>query len=228
MTLRQIVHLLQYADSALPVGAFAFSNSLETAVEQHIVHDAATLAQFVKALLRQSSSTDGIAALAARRATLDGDFEALLEIDSQLIRCKLSDEARQMSTRMGRKLVELSAQTTDNELLARWRDAIVAHLTTGTYPVAQGIVFALGGLDAQSLFAAQQYGVMTTTLNAALRCLRLTHYDTQRIIAELADTIEELYEQVHTLGVEQIYTFAPELDLLAALHERGTARMFMN
>jgi urease accessory protein len=69
---------------------------------------------------------------------------------------------------------------------------------------------------------------MTTTLNAALRCLRLTHYDTQRIIAELADTIEELYEQVHTLGVEQIYSFAPEVDLLAALHERGSARMFMN
>lgn len=228
MTLRQIVHLLQYADSALPVGAFAFSNSLETAVEQHIVYDAVTLAQFVEIQLRQSSSTDGIAALAARRATLGGDFEALLDIDSRLTRCKLSDEARQMTTRMGRKLVELSAQTTDNELLARWRDAIIARHTAGTYPVAQGIVFAIGGLDAQSLFAAQQYGVMTTTLNAALRCLRLTHYDTQRIIAKLADTIEELYEQVHTLGVEQMYTFAPELDLLAALHERGTARMFMN
>ncbi len=228
MTLRQIVHLLQYADSALPVGAFAFSNSLETAVEQHIVYDAPTLAKFVEVLLRQSASTDGIAALAARRATLADDYEALLDIDARLIRCKLSDEARQMSTRMGRKLAELCAQTTNNELLARWRDAIVAHLTAGTYPVAQGIVFALGGLDARSLFAAQQYGVMTTTLNAALRCLRLTHYDTQRIIAELADTIEELYEQMHTLGVEQMYTFAPEVDLLAALHERGSARMFMN
>ena len=228
MTMRQIVHLLQYADSALPVGAFAFSNSLETAVEQHIVYDAPTLAKFVEVLLRQSASTDGIAALAARRAALAGDYTTLLNVDARLIRCKLSDEARQMSTRMGRKLAELCAQTTHNELLVRWRDAIVAHLTAGTYPVAQGIVFALGGLDARSLFAAQQYGVMTTTLNAALRCLRLTHYDTQRIIAELADTIEELYEQVHTLGVEQMYTFAPEVDLLAALHERGSARMFMN
>ncbi len=228
MTLRQIVHLLQYADSALPVGAFAFSNSLETAVEQHIVYDAPTLAKFVEVLLRQSASTDGIATLAARRAALAGDYTTLLDVDARLIRCKLSDEARQMSTRMGRKLAELCAQTTHNELLVRWRDAIVAHLTAGTYPVAQGIVFALGGLDARSLFAAQQYGVMTTTLNAALRCLRLTHYDTQRIIAEFADTIEELYEQVHTLGVEQMYTFAPEVDLLAALHERGSARMFMN
>ena len=70
MTLQQIVRLLQYADSALPVGAFAFSCSLETAVEQGVVYDAATLREFVEALLRQSASTDGIAALAARRSTL--------------------------------------------------------------------------------------------------------------------------------------------------------------
>ena len=133
-----------------------------------------------------------------------------------------------MNCRMGRKLAELSAQTTDNQLLVRWRDDIAARRTAGTYPVTQGIVFALGGLDERQLFAAQQYGVMTTTLNAALRCLRVTHYDTQRIITTLSEPIEELYEQVAELDIDQMYTFAPELDVLAALHERGTARMFMN
>lgn len=228
MTLQQIIHLLQYADSALPVGAFAFSNSLETAVEQRIVYDAATLREFVEALLRQSASTDGIAALVARRATLADDYDALLSIDARLIRCKLNDEARQMNCRMGRKLAELSAQISGDPTLIRWRDDIVANRTTGTYPTTQGIVFALGGLDAQSLFAAQQYGVMMTTLNAALRCLRLTHYDTQRTIAQLAPLVEELYEQVCELGADDMYTFAPVVDLLAALHEHGTARMFMN
>lgn len=228
MTLQQIVRLLQYADSALPVGAFAFSNSLETAVEQGVVYDAATLREFVETLLRQSASTDGIAALAARRATLAGDYEALLTIDARLIRCKLNDEARQMNRRMGRKLAELGIQIADVPLLVRWRDDIVANRTAGTYPTTQGIVFALGGLDAQALFAAQQYGVMMTTLNAALRCLRLTHFDTQRIIARLAPLIEELYDQVRELDTDDMYTFAPVIDLLAALHERGTARMFMN
>ena len=228
MTLQQIVRLLQYADSALPVGAFAFSCSLETAVEQGVVYDAATLREFVEALLRQSASTDGIAALAARRATLAGDYEALLTIDARLIRCKLNDEARQMNRRMGRKLAELGVQIADDPLLVRWRDDIVARRTAGCYPVTQGIVFALGGLDARSLFAAQQYGVMTTTLNAALRCLRVTHFDTQRIIARLARLVEELYEQVHEMSVDEIYSFAPVLDVLASLHERGSARMFMN
>ena len=228
MTLTQIIHLLQFADSALPVGAFAFSNSLETAVEQRIVHDAATLCRFVDAVLRQSATTDGIAALAARRATLSADYEALCDVDARLLRCKLNEELRQMNCRMGRKLAELTAQTTENKLIVRWRDDIAARHIAGTYPVTQGILFAVEGLDESQLFAAQQYGVMTTTLNAALRCLRVTHYDTQRIITTLAKRIEELYEQVAELDIDQMYTFAPELDVLAALHERGTARMFMN
>ena len=133
MTLTQIIHLLQFADSALPVGAFAFSNSLETAVEQRIVHDAATLCRFVDAVLRQSATTDGIAALAARRATLSADYEALCDIDARLLRCKLNEELRQMNCRMGRKLAELAAQTTENELIVRWRDDIAArHI--GEYP----------------------------------------------------------------------------------------------
>ena len=169
-----------------------------------------------------------MAALAARRATLAGDYEALLSIDARLIRSKLSDELRQMLCRMGRKLAELSVQTSGDPILVRWRNDIVARCTAGCYPVTQGIVFALGGLDARSLFAAQQYGVMTTTLNAALRCLRVTHFDTQRIIARLARLVEELYEQVHEMNIDEIYSFAPVLDVLASLHERGSARMFMN
>lgn len=228
MTLCRLIRLLQFSDSALPIGTFAFSNSLETAVEQHIVYDSATLATFTDEQLRQSASTDGVAALAARQATLQGDYPTLLTIDARLIRSKLSDELRQMVCRVGRKLTDLCAQTIDNELLTRWRDDIIAHRTAGTYPTTQGIVFALGGLSARELFASQQYGVMTTTLNAALRCMRLTHFDTQRIIASLAPSVEERYEQIAALDIDHIHSFAPVLDVLASLHERGRARMFMN
>ena len=38
-----LLRLLQFGDSMLPVGAFSFSNGLESAVQQGVVHDAATL-----------------------------------------------------------------------------------------------------------------------------------------------------------------------------------------
>lgn len=228
MTLSELIRLLQLADSALPVGAFAFSCSLETAAEQGLVYDVATLSEFVAEQLRQSATSDGVAALAAHRATLAGDYESLLTIDARLYRCKLNDEARTMLCRMGRKLAELAVQTTESDLLTRWRDDIIARHAVGTYPTTQGILFAVGGLDSRALFASQQFGVMTTILSAALRCLRLTHYDTQRIIAQLAPRVEQLYDEVCEMSIDQMHTFAPIVDVLAAIHERGTARMFMN
>ncbi len=42
-SLAAAMRLLQFGDSMLPVGSFAFSNALESAVEQGVVHDVATL-----------------------------------------------------------------------------------------------------------------------------------------------------------------------------------------
>ena len=65
-------------------------------------------------------------------------------------------------------------------------------------------------------------------LSAALRCVRVSHYDTQRILFELSNGIDGLYETIKGLDLEDMYTFVPELDILASLHEKGTQRMFMN
>lgn len=53
-TLIEIMHLLQFTDSAFPVGTFSFSNGLETAGFEGLVHDAATLHDFAEPLFDQT------------------------------------------------------------------------------------------------------------------------------------------------------------------------------
>ena len=72
------MRLLQFGDSMLPVGSFAFSNALESAVEQGVVHDVATLRGFVATATRQAATSDGVALLHAHRAAVAGDLEAVL------------------------------------------------------------------------------------------------------------------------------------------------------
>ena len=62
------MHVLQFTDSTFPVGTFSFSNGLETAAYEHIVHDAPTLEAFTRAASEQAAYTDGVAALHALRA----------------------------------------------------------------------------------------------------------------------------------------------------------------
>ena len=222
------MRLMQFADSALPVGGFSFSNTLESAIEMGVVYDEKSLAEFTRDIVRQAVSTDGIAALNAFRATKNGDYHSIIRYDKALNARKANTEQRLMSQRMGRKLAELFAEITDNDLLRRYCTDIASAHTAGTYAVVQGVAFAICEIGERELFAAICYGAASMVLNAALRTMRITHRQTQRIIFTLADEIEMIYDEVAGLDICQMHAFYPQIDVLAAIHEKGTKRLFMN
>lgn len=228
MNMTEIMRLLQFTDSTFPVGTFSFSNGLETAGFENIVHDKETLRQFVKSQALQAAFTDGIAALASYRAHQSGEYDKIVEADRTLILCKMNDEARLMLRRMGKKLAELAIRLSDDPIASRWLKDIEEDKTPGTYPVAQGIIFSKAGISEKDLFCSHQYGVVNMVLAAALRCVRVSHYDTQEILYEMSSEVEALYGQVKVMNIDEMNTFFPELDILASLHEKGKMRMFMN
>ena len=228
MNITEIMRLLQFTDSTFPVGTFSFSNGLETAGFENMVYDKDTLHDFVKSQAWQAAFTDGIAALCTHRAFLAGDYKKILEADNTLILCKMNDEARQMLKRMGKKLGELAIRLFDTDIAKNWLEDIKAGNTPGTYPVAPGIAFAAAGISEKDLFCSHQYGVVNMVLSAALRCIRVSHYDAQEILYSMSAEVEDLYNQVKDMKIGEMHAFFPELDILASLHEKGNMRMFMN
>lgn len=224
-----LMHLLQFTDSTFPVGTFSFSNGLETASHLGIVHDADTLEQYTRSVARQGAYSDGVAALLAYRAVKGGDYNAVVDIDRQLMLFKMNDEARLMLKRMGKKLAELGEKLfKEQKIFSHWIADINNGDTPGSYPVAQGIAFALAGLSEEDLFASHQYGVINMVLSAALRCVRVSHYDTQLILFRLSAEVPQYYQRARTMRFEDMNSFVPQMDIFASLHEKGNMRMFMN
>ena len=110
----------------------------------------------------------------------------------------------------------------------RWLYEIKSDKTTGTYPVTHGITFGFCGLSSMELFSAHQYGVINMVLSAALRSVRVSHYDTQRILFKLTEETAKIYDEVKVLDYDDMNVFVPMADIMASLHEKGTMRMFMN
>ena len=77
----RLMHLLEFSDSAFPVGTFSFSNGLETAAFEGIVHNAETLEQYTRTVLQQTIYCDGIAALQAFRAAGQNDYRMIRKAD---------------------------------------------------------------------------------------------------------------------------------------------------
>jgi urease accessory protein UreF/urease accessory protein UreE len=220
--------MLQFGDSMFPIGAFSFSGGLESAIQKGVVTDAATLLAFTLTAVEQAERGDGIALIAAHRAAAAGDLDALIRIDEQVHVRKLSTEMRTMSVRMGKKFTEMGVQVIGAPLLCTWRDYIETSVTPGCYPVALAVTFAVLGLPALGAFAVHQYGVAATTLSAALRLMKISHVETQKILYELNGRVGAAYETAAAAGLSHMWGYAPLKEILAAVHTKAHVRLFMN
>lgn len=223
-----LARVLQFGDSMLPTGAFTFSHGLESAVERKVVTDAATLKDFVLTALEQASASDVIALQEAYDAALDGDLDRAAEIDRYLFNRKLNEEPRAMTVRTGKKLVEMAAKVVASATIVAWLERIVAGRTPGTYPVSLAVLFVETGLSLQDCVVVHQYSVATAILSAALRLMKVDHFDTQRILFALNQEIGANFVTSSKKTLSDISTFAPVVDVLAAVHVKAHVRLFMS
>jgi urease accessory protein len=224
----RLLRVLQFGDSMLPVGSFAFSGGLESAIQKGVVTGPDTLLAFTRTAVEQAARGDGIALIHAHRAALAGDLDRLAEIDTLVYARKLSAETRSMTVRVGRKYAALGVDVTGSPLLLAWRERVESGATPGCYPVALAAGFAAQDLPERAAFAVHQHGVAAMILSAALRLLRIGHVDTQRMLYRLNGEAEGAYETAAAAGLDDMAGFAPLSEILAAVHVKAHVRLFMN
>lgn len=224
----RLLRLLQYGDSALPIGGFSFSGGVESAVANGLLRGTGELESFLRQSLRCAALTDGIAALHAYRGALAGNIDTIVEVDSRLYRTKLLAENRQMSLRLGSRLLSLAHSTLHSELLTEYTERVARSRAYATHAVVLATTLAEAGLEEQGVWSVLMAGVENMILGASLRTMRVTHIETQAILHRTATYIEKLYAEAVELRLDDMQSFAPMLEIVAALHERGNERLFMN
>ena len=228
VTAVHLARMLQFGDSVFPIGGFAFSGGLESAIQKRVVTDAATLLNYARTAVEQANRGDGIALVCAHRAALVEDVDELVRIDERVYARKLSGETRTMSVRMGKKFAEMGVQIAGTQLLQAWRERVEAGTTPGCYPVGLAVNFAAQGLSARDAFVVHQYGVAATMLSAALRLMRIGHVDTQQMLYTLNADVEVSYQRAAAASLSDMAGFAPLTEILAAVHVKAHVRLFMN
>ena len=223
-----LARMLQFGDSMFPIGGFAFSSGLESAIQKRVVTDRATLLAFARTAVEQANRGDGIALVCAHRAALAGNLDTLVDVDRRVYARKLSGETRTMSVRMGKKFAEMGASVIGAPMLQDWLERIASGATPGCYPVALAINFAAQGLSARDAFVVHQYGVAATILGAALRLMRISHVDTQQMLYALNADVEAAYQVALAAHLSDMAGFAPLAEILAAVHVKAHLRLFMN
>jgi urease accessory protein len=108
VTAAELLRLLQLASPALPVGAYSYSEGVETLIHQGHIRSGNDLAQWIQAELSSGAMRlDAAVMVRAHRAWSQGELELLDDWNQWLSATRETEELRQQSWQMGRSLLRL-------------------------------------------------------------------------------------------------------------------------
>lgn len=225
--MNEFLAVLQLADGLFPAGGFAHSFGLETYAQSGVVRDGAGLQAFLVAQLEGSSGpADAVAVALVTRAAAAGDMAACLLADERLEAMKCVPELRAASRQMGRQTARVAAALGPDAFLGDLARAIDDERTPGHHAVAFGAVAGRSGADPEAAAAAFLYSASSLLVSAALRLMPLGQVEGQAVLASLRPRIARLAATAARLGLEDMWSFSPGLELAAIRHASLEMRLF--
>ncbi|MCE2781047.1 urease accessory protein UreF [Limnohabitans sp.] len=218
-----LLQLIWLASPALPIGGFSYSEGLEAAIEQGLVHHEASATDWVVDQLHLTQSRGDMAVMAqAIPAWQVMDIGRLQALNDWVMSTRETAEMRLQAEQMGRSLLDWLRnlqQASDAQLQC-------CALLPPTYPLAMALALSLAQAPLDQTLQAGAFGWAENMTQAALKAVPLGQSAGQRMLARLAREIPQAVQTALHLNDENRQAFSPMLAILSARHETQYSRIF--
>ena len=219
----QFIRALQLTDSFFPVGAFAYSDGLETAVARGRVRDAITLGKWMEHFLEAVFvPCEGLALVKCMLALKAGDCETLCNIDEELTAIRPAGAVRAASTGVGKRLLTLYAMICGGE--ESRRDTLT--LPHSNAAAAYAVVYFKGGVEEHSAALAFGYNRLAGIVSAGLRLIPMGQHQGQALLTKTLDHLPDAVDRIFRMKDEPLRSFNPLLDIDQMNHQYLYSRLF--
>jgi len=218
-------HLMQLADSFFPSGLFGNSSGLESLVKTRRVKDANAIIQFIKQQIYfQLVPCDCAVLLAVMNAAGKNDLTSAIAADNAYYSMKLVREARTITVRSGRQLLNCIVHITQARFARQFRSKVMSGKSAGTQPACLAVAAHSLGVPRKSSVRMMLYSYSVSVVGSALRLGIIQHLDAQKILTQLAADIDSIKVKA---GIDELWQLSPLMDILQMQHERDDQRMFI-
>jgi urease accessory protein len=219
-----LYRLMTWLSPSFPVGGFSYSSGIEWAVEAGDITDAASLRNWLGAMLADGAGfCDGVFLAQAHRAAEFGEDGALREI-AELAAAFVPSRERQLETSaQGRAFIEIARNAWNCDGL----EAMIARCEgTIVYPVAVGVVSAAHAIPLAPTLHGFLHALTSNWISAASRLIPLGQTDSQRVLASLEPMVSATAKRAITATLEDLGSATFRADLASLRHETQYTRLF--
>lgn len=223
---RRVLALLHLASPALPVGAFAYSQGLASALDRGWLRDEAGIAGWLHGVLVHGlGRLDLPAFLRLHAAVLARDAAALAHWDAVVQASRETSELLQEELQLGQSLRRLLAGQgllpPPGELALPAAPGWVA-----MYAVAAAALGLAAPQDGQAAALAFAWSWLENQLAAAGKALPLGQTAAQRVLIGLCDPLYRTVEAAAAVSDAEMGAALPGVALASCLHETQHSRLF--
>jgi len=209
--------LLTWLSPAFPVGAFAWSAGLETAIVDRRLTDRASVEDWlIGTLTHGGARTDAI--LMAHAHDAAGDAAALRDLADLCLALAPARERHDETTITGDAFAKAASA---------WPSPVYDRLPQPCpYPIAVGAIAAAHGVDKKSSMLAFLTALAHAQVSVAVRLIPIGQTDGLAIMAALEPLISGLTEACQHATLDDIGSIAYAADIAQMRHETLPTRIF--
>src|SRR3984893_7400563 len=216
--------LMTWLSPAFPVGAFSYSSGIEWAVEAGDIADAASLRDWLAAMLADGPGfCDGVFLAHAHRAASLRD-DATLRDGAELAAAFGPSRERQLETSaQGRAFIDIARAAWNcdglDQMISGCEGAIV-------YPVAVGLVSAAHAIPLAPTMHAFLHALSSNWISAGARLVPLGQTDSQQVLALLEPIVVATAKRALQATLDDLGSATFRADLAGLPHETQYTRLF--
>jgi urease accessory protein len=215
---------MTWLSPSFPVGAFSYSSGIEWAVEAGDVVDAASLRDWLGAMLADGPGfCDGVFLAHAHRAASSNDAAGLREV-SELAAAFVPSRERHLETSaQGRAFIEITRAAWSGEGLDQMVSCCEGSIV---YPVAVGLASAAHAIPLTLTVHAFLHALTSNWISAGARLVPLGQTDSQRVLASLEAVVGATAARALEASLDDLGSATFRADLASMRHETQYTRLF--
>ena len=216
-----LLKLLQLASPAMPVGAYSYSEGIETLVDTGAIASSQSLKHWLLQELKYGAIRIEAAVMVRAYEAAMGDVAALVYWNQWLSAFRETEELRQQSWQMGRSLMRLLL-----ELQPQLADVIDAVGNPCNFAIAFGIAAAHWNINLSDAILGYLHSWATNLITAGIKLIPLGQTAGQQLLLELHTNIINATEEILTLEDDNLSNCGWGLSLASMAHETQYTRLF--